>query len=110
MLFKNGLINKALLRRYVRFIKGSDDKDHNYRTLKLLYTFYKQHCDSTITFDNFKEGNLDQRHCVSNCIGVNSNCAGLSSNCINKKAMMEQIQSLEATITELKHKLQRCNG
>jgi len=53
VLFKNGVINRVLLCRYIKTIKESDDKDYDYRTMKLLYEFYKKHCDKDITYDNF---------------------------------------------------------
>lgn len=83
-------INKILLKRYIRFIKASDDKQNEHRTLKLFYNFYKTNCDKNITYENFFNEKLDKVH----------NCCN-----IEKEQILDKIKILECTIIDLKNKL-----
>jgi hypothetical protein len=90
ILFQNNKINKNLLKRYIKFIKSSDDKQNDYRTLKLFYNFYKTNCDKDITYENFFNEKLDTVHNCCNC---------------EKEQILDKIKILECTILDLKNKL-----
>lgn len=94
VLFKNRKINKVLLSRYIKFIKGSDDERHGYRTLILLYEFYKKNCDSTILYENFINMRFDEcNNCTCTC----------TRNC--KCQVLEKIKKLEQDILQLKQSI-----
>ncbi len=99
VLFKNGVINKTLLKKYISRLNSSYnylgfEKNTPLHALKLFYNFYVKYCDSNISFNDFCNANFDN---------IDSSCC----RCVvgNKQDILNQIKKLEDDLLKLKNKI-----
>jgi hypothetical protein len=95
VLFKNGVINKTLLKKYISVLNSSSiDKNKSLNALNYFYNFYVKHCDSNISFNDFCNANLEKiDSCCCRCV------VG------DKQDILNQIKKLEDDLLKLKNKI-----
>jgi hypothetical protein len=104
VLFNHGNINKPLLQRYIKFLNGSDDAKHDHRCLKLVYEFYVTNCDPLITFQDFKNNNLDNKEYPKRSCSYTDlqNKLEEPKNSKYLETIHEKLQDIEKAISQLK--------